>query len=311
MLALSQRHVLSAWKPSHLDRVIRGKVSMASIKALRQQTGAPIKSVKNALEESEGDLEKALENLRKLGATLVSKRSGRTANEGVISLSLNDDQTMGAMVELSCETDFVARTEQFQVMAYDLAQYALESQSDDVKGTMAANEEKFYSITTSLGEKIELRRIALVHGVQSSTIHKYMHRPASEHCGKIGVLVALNSENNVDDVGSRIAMHIAAAHPKYLSVDAIPPQDFENERNILLELSKQQTGNESKPEHVLQRIVDGRLRKWYNDVVLEQQEMLAEPTGYSGKARSVTKSLAASDPDAAIVHFVRFEAGNL
>lgn len=126
-----------------------------------------------------------------LGAALVSRRSRRNANEGLISLCLNDEQAMGAMVQLSCEKDFVAQTEQFQVMAYDLAQHALELQSDDVEGEMTENEETFYSITTSLGQKIELCRIVSMRVWKASTTHEYIHRPLSGHCGKTVILMEL------------------------------------------------------------------------------------------------------------------------
>lgn len=319
----------SAWKTQ--GPIARTKVSMASIKALRERTGAPIKSVKEALEATEGDSELAMDHLRKLGATLASKRAHRVADDGLIAIALSSNQRHGAIIELSSETDFVARTPQFASVAADLARYALQipSSSMSVKSEARAliiddilkiegAERKIYDAATALGENIVLRRATTISST-TGAISGYVHRSVgTADCGKIGVLVAMgcntahDQRQHIDAIGRRVAMHVAAAVPKYMFVDSIPQEDIDKERTILLEtvrMEGEKTGK-PKPDTVVERIVDGKLKKWVSEVVLDSQEMLVEMDGYSGKARSVAGSVAAESANCHIVDFTRFEVGN-
>lgn len=311
---------------------VRTKVSMSSIKALREQTGAPIKAVKEALEANEGDSEQAIDYLRKLGTALAAKRAHRQADDGLVAVVVSADRRTGGIVELSSETDFVARTPQFASVAQALARSALhigqELASDSDKRekgisqtlsnedvlTLDSGEERVTDAATALGEKIVLRRAASVTipSAVEGHIYGYVHRVVTKECGKIGVLVAVTGNVNANDVGTRLAMHVAAAAPKYISMSSVPEEDVEKERSILLEAARTEsaTSGKPKPENVLHNITTGRLRKWYADVVLEEQEMLVEENNFDGKPRPVQKAISAVAPASKIVDFIRFEVGS-
>lgn len=300
----------------------QAKIPVEAIKALRQRTGASIKAVKEALEATNGDVDNAIDHLRKLGASLAANRAHRQADDGLIAVSLSPDGHAGAMIELSSETDFVARTEQFSKLATNLAQSAVTIAQDGSKtgllNSIPAQEvlsidggaDRLAEAATALGEKIELRRAAILQ--VEGCVHGYVHRAVSEMCGKIGVLVALNG-HDMGNLARRTALHVAAARPWYTSIDRIPEAHVQKEKSILLETAEAETrrSGKAKSESVLQRMVDGRLRKWFADVVLEEQEMLVEVDGYGGKPRSVAKSLRAEADSAEILDFVRYEVGNM
>lgn len=294
-----------------------GKVSLHSIKQLRARTGAPINAVKKALEEQDGDMEAAIDHLRKLGASMVAKKAHRDASEGLIAVTLAPDKRSAAIVEVNSETDFVARTPKFGDLIRSIAVSALGCGPDSVSGllpldvdrvlAMDANNERLHATVSALGENIVLKRAMVLQAAPSESIYGYVHGSVNENGGKIGVLVALEGDS-ADVVGQRLAMHIAAASPNYMSVDSIPEAHVEKERNLLMEVAKtEQAGGKSKPEAVLQKMVEGRLRKWYAEAVLEEQEMLVEGS-YSGKPRSVAKAIKA-DGGAKISRFVRFAVG--
>lgn len=310
---------------------IRQATSMAAIKALRERTGAPIKAVKDALDAQEGDPERALDHLRKLGTTLVAKRAHRQANDGVVAISIASDGLSGIAVELSSETDFVAKTEQFTSLASKISHAALaisNASGSDAKEVIRNlpvgdvlsidnTKEKLEEAATALGEKIELRQVAALSVVNDGnrSVCGYVHRAVSQGCGKIGVLVAMEgSEKNLFAAGKRVAMHIAAAAPEYTRVKGfggIPSDVISKEREILLEAARAEmkSSGKDKPDIVLQKVVDGRLRKWFQDVVLEEQEMLVEIDNHVGKPRSVSQSLQAEVGDARVLEFLRMEIG--
>lgn len=320
-------------------RGVRTKVTMESIKALRERTGAPIKAVKEALEATANDAERAIEHLRKLGTALAAGRAHRRADDGLVAVALSTDGRAGSIVELSSETDFVARTPQFSSVAAALARSMLRAKDNiDDDNSVGSSEgrvdvpvdkvldmddarQRVADATTALGEKIALRRAAIVR-VGSATgkgeattkdglVSGYVHRGPTADCGKVGVLVAIENAPDGKDLGRRVAMHVAAASPRYVSVGGIPPEHIDGERGILLQAAATEAVAAGKPkaDDVLRRIVDGRLGKWLADVVLERQEMFVESNGYSGKPRSVAKALAEYAANARIVDFVRFEVG--
>lgn len=318
-----------------MHKLIQRKLStgsvatMAAIKALRGRTGAPIKAVKDALEAENGDQKRALEYLRKLGAALAANRAHRNANDGVVSIAISPDGRSGAAIELCSETDFVARTPQFTALAATFARNALGVNSANSPQGVARNlpidqllsidkgEDKLAEATTALGEKIELRRvITLTAGDESNgLVFGYLHRNVGEGCGKIGVLVALKgNENNLSSAGRRVAMHVAAASPKFARIKGVGgvPQDvLSKEREILFEAARAEmiAADKPKPDSVLQKVVDGRIRKWFSETVLEEQEMLVEVEGFNGKPRSVLKSLQEESNGALISDYVRLEVG--
>ena len=311
MSSLTLRHGFLSHRLFHASRVLRQSVPLAAIKQLRSQTGAPINAVKRALEEHDGDIDAAIDHLRKMGATLLAKKAHRDTTQGLISVHVSPAGDRAAMVELNSETDFVARTSQFAHLISSITQAAFHEHIPeetplsviDPQQLLRNDElaEKLSSTATALGENIVLKRASVL---QADRIFGYVHGRVAENAGSIGVLAAL-SGSNVADIGPRIAMHIAAAAPAYGRVADIPEADVEKERTLLMDAARQQG---DKPEHVLRKMTEGRLKKWYKDVVLEEQEMLAEGS-YDGKPRSVAQALKSETGDAEITHFVRFMVG--
>lgn len=292
-------------------------VSLDSIKRLRSRTGAPINAVKQALEAQSGDIEAAFDHLRKMGASMVAKKAHREASQGLISVSVAPDRKSAALVELNSETDFVARTPQFAQLINSLVSSALQYERQDSSGLFALQTDRLLAINdlsdqlsdavSSLGENIVLKRASLLQVDPTSSIFGYVHGKVSDNNGTIGVLAALDGDD-VEELGPRIAMHIAAAVPSYLSVASVPEAHLEKERQLLMEAAKSQSASKPKPEKVLNMIAEGKLRKWYSEVVLEEQEMLVE-TSHQGKPRSVSKAIKADAPGAEILQFARFAVG--
>lgn len=296
---------------------------MDSIKELRKRTGAPIGAVKDALQEQSGDIDAAIDHLRKVGATMVAKKAHRLASEGLISISISPDKTKAAIVELNSETDFVARTPQFGQLIQSITQSALSCDSQASSDTlipidvdrllaMNGNNDMLSSAVSSLGENIVLRRASLLNVNQPSTsIFGYVHGTIRENSGKIGVLVAMQG-TQLDIAGPRVAMHITAAAPSYINLESVPEADIEKERAVLIEVAKAEQNSDAKPKPagVLERIADGRLKKWFSEVILEQQEMLVEGGSYTGKPRSVSLAMEKEFSGAKVVQFARFAVGD-
>jgi len=306
----------------HSASSIKMKASMDSIKELRKRTGAPIGAVKNALEEQSGDIEAAIDHLRKLGATMAAKKAHREASEGLVGIVISDDSSKAVILELNSETDFVARTPQFGSVVQSLTNSLICAPSAsndsllkelDVEDVLNVdgNRSVLSGAVSSLGENIVLKRVSSMRVQRGQgSIFGYVHGSLGDGSGRIGVLVALEG-TDVNEVGRRIAMHIAAASPGYVSSDAIPAKDIEKERSILMEAARteQKPGSKPKPQAVLERMADGRMKKWMSSVVLEEQEMLVEGSSYAGKPRSVKASLASENEKAKVLGFARFEVG--
>ncbi|KAI0566471.1 Translation elongation factor EF-Ts [Gracilaria domingensis] len=293
---------------------------MAAIKELRARTGAPIAAVKKALEEQGGDIEASIEHLRKLGASMAAKRAHREASEGLVSIAISSDKRRAAIVELNSETDFVARTPQFGELARSVADTALVASTEQPSSVVSLdprtllqgkNEDLLSQAVSSLGENIVLKRASLLQlREQSGAVYGYVHGALAEGGGKIGVLVALEG-SATEDIGHRVAMHIAAATPNYLDVESVPKSHIEKERSVLIEATKyNQKGGSPKPPKILERIVNGKINKWLTEVVLEEQEMLVEGPDYQGKPRSVSHSVSAASRNAVIHGFLRFAVGD-
>lgn len=299
-----------------------GNVPLQSIKELRQRTGAPIGAVKKALEEQSGDLEAAVDHLRKLGASMAAKKAHREASEGLVGICISDDRKSASIVELNSETDFVARTPQFGQLLEAISRSALSHTSDCAAGLGVAicpkhlldtddNQGLLLNAISSLGENIVLKRAYGMHIADNDgAIFGYIHGSVGAGNGRIGTLLALEGKN-ISEVGPRLAMHIAAASPSYTSLDSVPAEDVEREREILVEAAKaeQKPGAKEKPLAVLKKIVDGRLDKWYSATVLSEQEMLIESSSYSGKPRTVSRYLAAESKGAKVLDLCRFAVG--
>jgi len=284
--------------------------SAANVKRLRDLTGAGMLDCKNALVEAGGDFDAAVEALRIKGAKDVGKRAGRTAANGAVTAVL-DGTSAGVLVELNCETDFVAKTDMFQQVVAQIADAALKAGSTDrlavlglqVKGTQTTAD-LIDEASAALKEKLELGRFAAMSG---GFIAAYLHKSDPGLPPTIGVLVQLDEAPAGGPGGSQragaagvaldIAHQVAAMRPQYLARDAVPAEVLENERRI----AEQVTREEGKPEQAIPKIVDGRLNAFFKDVVLVEQPSVRDPK------KSVKQLLA--DAGATVRGFARFQIG--
>jgi elongation factor Ts len=270
----------------------------ADVKRLREQTGAGMMDCKNALEEANGDLEGAVELLRVKGAKDVNKRAARTAANGLVAAQLYGTEA-GVLVELNCETDFVANTDLFQQVAADIARAALDARVND-KPTLLTTEAKpgttveqlIESAGASLKEKLELGRFARFEGGYVAT---YLHRTDAALPPTIGVLVQLDKEDA--EVASDLAQQIAAMRPLYVVREDVPADVVEKERRI----AEQITRDEGKPEQAIPKIVDGRVNAYFKDVVLTEQAFVKD------QKTTIKQVLAAQG--VSVTGFARFQVG--
>jgi elongation factor Ts len=248
--------------------------STADVKRLREQTGAGILDCRNALAETNGDMDAAVEILRLKGVKDAGKRAARTAGNGLVTADL-DGNSAGVLVELNCETDFVAKNEQFQELAAKIAQAALASKVADRLALLTTEaeggktvEQLIEEASASIKEKIELGRYARFEG---GYVSSYLHRSDRDLPPTLGVLVQLDKPS--EDVARDLAQQIAAMRPQYVTRDEVPADVTGKERRI----AEQITREEGKPEQAIPRIVDGRLGAFYKDVVLVEQAFVKEP----------------------------------
>jgi len=285
------------------------EISAALVKELREKTGAGMMDCKRALAENQGDLETAVDWLRKKGLAAAAKKAGRVASEGLVGFAVKGNA--GALVEVNAETDFVARNEQFQNFVRQVAELALVL-GDDVEKLKAApfpgsgrsvGEELTHMIAT-VGENMNLRRAKKL-SVKQGTVAAYMHAALAPGLGKIGVLVALETEapEKHAPLGRNLAMHVAASNPQFLNVTDVDGKALERERGVLREQAKAS----GKPDAIIDKMVEGRLKKFYEDVVLLEQLYVID-----GESK-VTKVVEAAAKEAgAPVHvagFARFALG--
>ncbi len=252
------------------------EISAALVKELREKTGAGMMDCKRALSETQGDLEGAVDWLRKKGLAAAAKKAGRVAAEGLVGAAVKGN--VGALVEVNAETDFVARNDVFQKFVATVAELALTHPDLDrlkaapFPGTGRKVEEELAHLIATIGENMSLRRMARLH-VAQGVVASYIHSAVAPNLGKIGVLVALDSPQaasaaeRLSGVGRQLAMHVAAAKPLYLDVAAVPAANLARERDVLREQAKAS----GKPDNVIEKMVEGRLRKFYEETVLVEQ----------------------------------------
>ena len=266
----------------------------ADVKRLRDITAAGMMDCKNALVESDGDFDRAVDILRVKGAKDVTKRADRVAANGLVAVS------GPAIIELNCETDFVAKNDQFQELAASIASLVESTRPAEVEATLAATlptgqtvAAAIEAVSAVIGEKLELRRVAVLDG---STIATYLHRKDPALPPQIGVLVSY--EGGDGSMGRSVAQQVAAMRPRYLSRDEVPAETVEAEQRIAEETARE----EGKPEAALARIIEGKVTAYYKDFVLLEQPSVTEPK------KSVQQLLA--DVGVTVTGFVRFEVGS-
>jgi elongation factor Ts len=269
----------------------------ADIKALREKTAAGMMDVKRALDEADGDMTAAEEILRVKGLKGVTKREGRTASNGLVTAKAGAGE--GTLVEVLCETDFVAKGERFGALADQVLTQAVATRSADAEALLASTlsdgksvKELLDEANATIGEKIEVRRVARLEG---DKVVSYLHKTSPDLPAQIGVIVALEGE---ESVGRDVAMHIAAFSPTVLTREEVPAETVENERRVAEATAKE----EGKPEAALPRIVEGRVNGYFKENVLLEQPFAKEPK------KTVAKVLQEAGADAR--GFVRFRVGS-
>ena len=249
-------------------------LSASMVKELREKSGAGMMDCKKALIETDGSLEDAVDWLRKQGLSAVAKKSNRVAAEGLIGITLKDNS--GAMIEINSETDFVARNELFQNFVKTCSELVLSSKNDiDAlqnlpfpNANRSVNEELINNIAT-IGENMNIRRAEYLE-VSKGILVSYVHNSVAEGLGRLGVLVALETgvqNNDIKEIGKQIAMHIAATSPKSLNIEDLDPKVVERERQVLID----QAMSSGKPKEIAEKMVQGRMHKFFQEVVLNEQ----------------------------------------
>jgi elongation factor Ts len=286
------------------------EITAALVKELREKTGAGMMDCKRALGETQGDLEGAVDWLRKKGLAAAAKKAGRVAAEGLVGVAA--DGKVGAAVEVNAETDFVARNETFQQFVSGVTAIALKT-GDDIEALKAAEfpgagrnvGDQLTHLIATIGENMNLRRARRL-SVGQGVVVSYVHNAIAPGLGKIGVLVALESTGDAGKLaafGRQLAMHVAAANPQYLDVASVDASALERERDVL----REQARASGKPDAIIDKMVEGRLRKFYEDVVLLEQIYVID-----GESR-VAKALEAAGKEAGgavrIAGFARFALG--
>ena len=245
------------------------EVTAKLIQELREKTAAGMLDCKKALIENNGDIEAAADWLRKKGIVKAASKAGRVAASGLVTVVKCDN--LGCVVELNAETDFVAKNEKFQKLVADVANKALEL-SGDFDATLAAVKDDIATTISTIGENMNLRRIAKVNG---DHIFSYIHNALVPGMGQIGVAVAINGNDpKIDEIGPKIAMHIAANKPEYMTIADVDPVAVERERRVFIESG----ATNGKPENIVEKMVQGRLQKYYAESVLEEQPFVMDPS---------------------------------
>jgi elongation factor Ts len=263
-------------------------ISAGLVKELRERTGLGMMECKKALVEANGDIEAAIEELRKSSGMKAAKKAGRTAADGIVVAKVADDNSYGVLMEVNSETDFVARDENFKNFAVKVLDKAFSSKQTDVAALMAGElEDARQALVQKIGENIGVRRVA---GTEGDVVNFYVHGT-----GKIAVLVTLKGGDA--DLAKDIAMHVAASNPQYLSPADFAPEVIAKEREIYIA----QAADSGKPKEIIEKMVEGRVRKFTQEHSLTEQPFVKDP--------EITVGKLAKNAGATIVSFVRYEVG--
>lgn len=272
-------------------------ISAQAVKELRERTGAGMMDCKKALEETNGDMEKAIDLLRERGIAKAAKKAGRVAAEGLTAVAVNGN--VGAIVEVNCETDFVAKNPEFQTLVKDIAEHVVGQRPASVE---AALEQPFKGEGNTLahvisekiatiGENISFRRLAVLEKADNGAFGAYLHMG-----GKIGTLVALENTTN-EELAKDIAMHAAASNPRFANREEVSADEIEREREVL----KNQALQEGKPANIVEKMVEGRLSKFFEEYCLVEQPFVKDP---DKKVSALLK-----EANASLKAFIRFQVG--
>jgi len=286
------------------------EVTASLVKELREMTGAGMMDCKKALGETNGDLQAAVEWLRKKGLSAAAKKSGRVAADGLVGVAVKGGK--GAIVEVNSETDFVARNDSFQAFVNNCASLSLQVGGDLAKlqaqpypGSERTVADELTHMIATIGENMSLRRCAAI-AVEPGVVVSYMHNSIAPGLGKIAVLVALKSTGDaakVAEFGKQIAMHIAAANPQAVKTADLDKEAVDRERRILTE----QAGQSGKPAEIVAKMVEGRLRKYYEEVVLLEQVFVVD--GETKIAKVVEQAAKTIGAPVEIAGYIRFGLG--
>jgi elongation factor Ts len=286
------------------------EVTAALVKELREKTGAGMMDCKRALGDSNGDIEAAIDWLRKKGLSAAAKKSGRVAAEGLVGVATRT--LAGALVEVNSETDFVARNDAFQVFVRAVAELAVSGDGEletlartAYPGSGRNVAEELTHLIATIGENLVLRRTARL-AVKEGGVYSYVHNTLGPGLGRIGVIVALESsapQSALADLGRQLAMHVAAASPLYLDIASVPAAALERERGVL----REQALTSGKAGGVVDRIVEGRLRKFYEEFVLLEQIFVVDQE--TRIARVVENAAKAAGAPITVTGFARFALG--
>ncbi len=289
-------------------------VSMDEVRKLREMTGAGVLECKKALEEAKGDIEKAKDILRIKGLAKAEKKAGRVTKEGLIYTYVSEDGKRGVILELNCETDFVARNEEFKKLAETIAKHIIEEEENRNKEGEGENileqtikslgkkvSELIKEAIAKIGENIQIKRFARFDADDKSKLHTYTHGE-----GRIGVLLEYRVQREGDEEGIKrivqdIAMQIAAMRPEYVSIEDVPEDVINKEKSIL----REQTLREGKPEHIVDKIVEGKLKKVLKEKVLLEQLFIKDDK------KTVSDMLKEKGNIVAVIRFRRFELGGV
>ncbi|MEZ2457415.1 translation elongation factor Ts [Salinicoccus roseus] len=270
-------------------------ISAKLVKELREKTGAGMMDCKKALQETDGDIDKAADYLREKGISKAAKKADRIAAEGIVHVASKGND--GVIVEINSETDFVARNEEFQKLVKDIAEHILETKPADIEALNASEmngkkvEDVMNEAVAKIGEKLTLRRFALAEKTDNDSFGEYLHMG-----GRIGVLTLV--EGSTDDAAAKdVAMHAAALNPKYVSKDEVSQDELEHEREVL----KQQALNEGKPEKIVDKMVEGRMRKYLEEICIVDQPFVKDSD------QTVEQFL--KSKGGTLKTFIRFEVG--
>ncbi|HFE7847937.1 TPA: translation elongation factor Ts [Staphylococcus aureus] len=271
-------------------------ISAKLVKELREKTGAGMMDCKKALTETDGDIDKAIDYLREKGIAKAAKKADRIAAEGLVNVETKGNDAV--IVEINSETDFVARNEGFQELVKEIANQVLDTKAETVEALMETTlpngksvDERIKEAISTIGEKLSVRRFAIRTKTDNDAFGAYLHMG-----GRIGVLTVV--EGSTDEEAARdVAMHIAAINPKYVSSEQVSEEEINHEREVL----KQQALNEGKPENIVEKMVEGRLRKYLQEICAVDQDFVKNP--------DVTVEAFLKTKGGKLVDFVRYEVG--